>query len=48
MDDESIYGKVIFNYSTRQAINDGYLVTYNIVAPFLSSNHLEYNDICLF
>ena len=38
MDNETIYGKVIYKYSTRQAINDEQLVDYKIVAPFISTD----------
>lgn len=35
MDNEKIYGKVIYIKSLRQAIEDGALVDYNIIAPFI-------------
>jgi len=38
MDNEKIYGKVIYRYSMRQAIEDGVLVDYRLVAPFINSN----------
>lgn len=48
MDNEDIYGKVIYNYSTRQAIEDNQLVNYNVIAPFISTDKydemLENND----
>lgn len=42
MDNENVYGKIIYNYSTRQAIEDSKgkkygLVDYKIVAPFIST-----------
>ena len=43
MDKEDVYGKVIFNYSTLQAIKDGQLVDYNVVAPFMSTD--KYDDL---
>jgi predicted helicase len=49
MDNEDIYGKVIYKYSTRQAINDGQLVDYKIVAPYISTDMydemIEENEI---
>lgn len=36
MDNEKIYGKVIYHYSMRQAIEDGVLVDYRLVAPFIN------------
>ena len=49
MDNEKIYGKVIYKYSTRQAIDDGQLVDYKIVAPFMSTDMydglIEENEI---
>lgn len=41
MDKEEIYGKVIYNYSTRQAIDDNQLVDYKVVAPFISTNKYD-------
>ncbi len=41
MDDELIYGKVIYNYSTRQAIEEKHLVDYKIIAPFISSDNFD-------
>lgn len=41
MDNEYIFGKLIYNYSTRQAIEDGQLVDYKIIAPFISSNNVN-------
>ena len=38
MDNEKIYGKVIYRYSMRQAIDDGVLVDYRLIAPFINSN----------
>jgi predicted helicase len=38
MDKESVYGKVIYNYSTRRAISDKQLVDYTITAPFINNN----------
>lgn len=38
MDNEAIYGEVIYKYSTRQAIDDGQLVDYKIVAPYISTD----------
>lgn len=47
MDKEDIYGKVIYNYSTRQAIEDKQLVDYKVIAPFMSDNKyfqlMQYN-----
>jgi predicted helicase len=37
MDNEKIYGKVIYRYSMRQAIEDNVLVDYRIIAPFINS-----------
>lgn len=37
MDNEKVYGKVIHRYSMRQAIEDGVLVDYRIIAPFINS-----------
>lgn len=39
MDNENVYGKVIYNYSTCKAIDDGQLVDYKVVAPFMSSDN---------
>jgi predicted helicase len=36
MDDESIYGSVIYRYSMRQAIEDLILVDYHIIAPYIN------------
>ena len=41
MDNENIYGQLICNYSTRQAINDEQLVDYNIIAPFIMNNNFR-------
>ena len=38
MDNENVYGEVIYKYSTRQAIDDKQLVDYKLIAPFLSTN----------
>lgn len=38
MDNEDIYGKVIYRYSIRQAIEDNVLTDYRLVAPFINSN----------
>lgn len=43
MDNENVYGKIIYNYSTRKAIEDGQLVDYKVVAPFISSDN--YDDL---
>lgn len=43
MDNEDVYGKIIYNYSTRKAIEDGQLVDYKVVAPFISSDN--YDDL---
>jgi len=40
MNNEEIYGKVIYIKSLRQAIEDGALVDYNIIAPFISSDNI--------
>lgn len=45
MDDKRIYGEEIYIYSLRQAITDGALVDYNIIAPYINNN--EYKDIIL-
>ena len=41
MDNEDIYGKVIYIMSLRQAIEDGALVNYNIIAPFISTDKYQ-------
>ena len=41
MDKEDIYGKVIHNYSTRQAIEDNQLVDYKVIAPFISTDKYD-------
>ena len=41
MDKEEIYGKVIYNYSTRQAIEDNQLVDYKVIAPFISTDKYD-------
>ena len=41
MDNEYDYGKVICNYSTREAINDRQLVDYKVVAPFITSHRYD-------
>jgi len=38
MDNEKIYGKVIYRYSMKQAIEDEVLVDYRLVAPFITSD----------
>lgn len=43
MDKENVYGKVIYNYSTRQAIEDNQLVDYKVIAPFISTD--KYNEM---
>lgn len=49
MDDEKVYGTVIHKYSTRQAITEGQLVDYKVVAPFITSDlykpMIENNDM---
>lgn len=42
MDNESVYGKVIYKYSMRQAIEEDVLVNYRLVAPFMNTN--EYDE----
>lgn len=42
MDNENIYGKVIYRYSMRQAIEDKVLVDYRIIAPFI--NEIKYDQ----
>ena len=37
MDNENIYGKIIYRYSMRQAIDDNVLVDYRIIAPCINS-----------
>lgn len=41
MDKENIYGKVIYNYSTMQAIKDNQLVDYKVIAPFISTDKYD-------
>ena len=41
MNNEDIYGKIIYNYSTRKAIEDNQLVDYKVIAPFISSNSYD-------
>ena len=41
MDNEDVYGKIIYNYSTRKAIEDDQLVDYKVVAPFMSSDNYD-------
>ena len=41
MDDESHYGKVIYNLSMRQAINIECLVDYNIISPFITTSDYD-------
>ena len=41
MDNENIYGKVIYRYSMRQAIEDNVLVDYRIVAPFINGTKYD-------
>jgi len=36
MDDEKVYGKIIHNYSLKQAIADGHLTDYQIIAPLIT------------
>lgn len=43
MDNENIYGKIIYNYSTGQAIKDNQLVDYKILAPFITTD--KYNEM---
>ena len=43
MNDEKIYGKKIYIYSLRQAIEDNALVDYNIIATFISLD--KYQDL---
>ena len=43
MDDVQIYGKVITNYSTREAIDSGQLCDYKIVAPYVHSG--DYREL---
>lgn len=38
MDDENIYGKIIYSYSTRMAINDDQLCDYKIIANLIPSD----------
>lgn len=49
MDDENNYGKIIYNYSLRQAIENDQLVDYKIIAPFVVSQNfgkmIENNNI---
>lgn len=41
MDNENVYGKVIYRYSMRQAIEDNVLVDYRIVAPFINGTKYD-------
>lgn len=41
MDNEKIYGKVVYRYSMREAIEDKVLVNYYIVAPYLNSANYD-------
>lgn len=41
MDNENIYGKIIYRYSMRQAIEDNVLVDYRIVAPFINGTKYD-------
>jgi len=41
MNNEKWYGKEIFNYSTRQAINDGYLSEYQIVTLISDDDYVK-------
>jgi predicted helicase len=43
MDNDSVYGKVIYQYSTRMAINDEQLVDYKIIVPV--TNTSLYKDV---
>jgi predicted helicase len=43
MDDHSVYGDVIYRYSTRMAIDGGQLVDYNIIASYITDN--KYSDL---
>lgn len=42
MDNENIYGKIIFKYSIKQAIDNDVLVNYRLLAPFINTS--EYNE----
>lgn len=44
MDNEIIYGKTIYKYSMRKAIENNVLVDYKIIAPFLSSEKFKEMD----
>lgn len=44
MDNELIYGKTIYKYSMKKAIEDNVLVDYNLLAPFLSSENFKETD----
>lgn len=41
MDNKKLYGKEIFNYSTRQAINDGYLCDYQIITMITNDKYIS-------
>lgn len=47
MDNEKIYGKIIYRYSMRQAINDNVLVDYNLIAPFFKENEEFIANLCM-
>ena len=36
MDNEKIYGKIIYNYSLKRAIGEGYLTDYQIISPIIT------------
>jgi len=41
MDNKNMYGNVIYNYSTKNAIEDKQLVDYKIIAPFIITNNYK-------
>lgn len=40
MNDENVYGGIIYNYSLRMAINNNQLVDYKIVAPYINKSNV--------
>lgn len=45
MDNKKVYGDTIYEYNTRNAIEDNVLVDYNVVAPFINKNDKLYDLI---
>jgi len=42
MDNRRLYGLEVYNYSTRRAINEGYLSNYRIMTMFVNDPYIEY------